>query len=84
MSKPCPACNSPPADKKRVKKTNQPPTIILQKGENMGRMSSYTHSQEELDHYANQNNPNSDAYQHEMDNHADQLNPNNDEYSGND
>ncbi|MDR2560301.1 MAG: hypothetical protein LBC63_00815 [Holophagales bacterium] len=50
----------------------------------MGRMSSYTHSQEELDHYANQNNPNSDAYQHEMDNHADQLNPNNDEYSGND
>jgi hypothetical protein len=38
------------------------------------------HDQEELDHHADQCNPNNDAYQDAMDNHADQLNPNNDEY----
>lgn len=45
-------------------------------------MGNYT--QEQLDDYANQNNPNNDAYQANWDNHADQLNPNNDEYQGND
>ena len=45
-------------------------------------VSSYTHSQDELDDYANQNNPNNDAYQDDLDNHADQCNPNNDEYNG--
>lgn len=53
----------------------------------MGRgkgVSGYTHSQQELDHYANQNNPNSSAYQSELDNHANQLNPNNEEYKGSD
>ena len=33
-------------------------------------------SQEELDHHANQNNPNNDAYQDAEDNRANQLNPN--------
>lgn len=39
-------------------------------------------TQEELDDYANQNNPNNDAYQADLDNHANQCNPNNDEYRG--
>ena len=43
-------------------------------------VSSDTHSQSELDDYANQNNPNNDAYQDDLDNHADQLNPNNEEF----
>ena len=46
---------------------------------NMG-VSGHTHSQEELDDYANQNNPNNDAYWDDLDNHANQLNPNSDEY----
>lgn len=40
----------------------------------------YTHSQDQLDDYANQNNPNSDAWQANNDNHSNQCNPNNDEY----
>lgn len=47
-----------------------------------GGVSLNTHSQSELDHYANQNNPNSDAYKAENDNHSNQLNPNNEEYRG--
>lgn len=43
-----------------------------------GGVSSYTHTQEELDAYANQNNPNNDAYWDNLDNHANQCNPNND------
>ena len=43
-------------------------------------VSGYTHSQQELDDYANQNNPNNDAYWDNLDNHADQCNPNNDAY----
>ncbi len=43
-----------------------------------GGASGHTHSQEQLDNYSNQNNPNNDAYQSDLDNHADQLNPNND------
>ena len=39
-------------------------------------------TQEELNDYANQNNPNNDAYQADLDNHANQCNPNNDEYRG--
>lgn len=38
------------------------------------------HTQDQLDDYANVNNPNSDAYQAAMDNHANQLNPNNEAY----
>ena len=46
--------------------------------------SGNTHSQEQLDHYANLNNPNNSAYQSDLDNHSDQLNPNNDKYQGKD
>lgn len=47
----------------------------------MGKgVSSYTHTQEQLDNYANQHNPNNDAYWANLDNHANQCNPNNDEY----
>jgi hypothetical protein len=45
-----------------------------------GGVSGNTHTQEQLDNYANQNNPNNPAYQDNLDNHADQLNPNNDEH----
>lgn len=43
-------------------------------------VSGYTHTQQQLDDYANQNNPNSSAYQADNDNHSNQCNPNNDEY----
>ena len=43
-------------------------------------VSGYTHTQEQLDHYANQNNPNNHEYWDDLDNHANQLNPNNDLY----
>jgi hypothetical protein len=46
----------------------------------MSHISGNTHSQEQLDHYADQNNPNNEQYQADLDNHANQLNPNNDEY----
>ena len=49
-----------------------------------GGVSGDTHTQDQPDDYANQNNPNNDAYQDNLDNHADQVNPNNDEYKGND
>jgi hypothetical protein len=45
-------------------------------------VSGYTHNQQQLNNYANQNNPNNCAYQDDLDNHADQLNPNNEEYNG--
>jgi hypothetical protein len=45
-------------------------------------MSKGNQTQADLDHYANSNNPNNDAYQDDLDNHADQLNPNNDKYQG--
>ena len=45
-------------------------------------VSGYTHSQQELDHYANQHNPNNSAYWADLDNHANQLNPNNERYQG--
>ena len=54
----------------------------MSKCKGSGGVSSNTHSQSELDHYANQNNPNSDAYKAENDNHSNQLNPNNEEYRG--
>ena len=41
-------------------------------------------TQAQLDDYANQHNPNNDAYQANLDNHADQCNPNNEEYAGHD
>lgn len=45
-------------------------------------VSSDTHSQSQLDDYANQNNPNSEEYKYNNDNHSNQLNPNNEEYKG--
>ena len=45
-------------------------------------MNPDDYTQEQLDDYADQNNPNNDAYQDDLDNHADQCNPNNDEYAG--
>jgi len=45
-----------------------------------GGVSSHTHTQEQRDDYANQHNPNNDAYQANNDNHSDQMNPNNDKY----
>lgn len=45
-----------------------------------GGVSGYTHTQAQLDNYANQNNPNNDAHQENLDNHADQLNPNNEKF----
>ena len=42
-------------------------------------VSSYTHTQQ-LDDYANQNNPNNHAYWDNLNNHANQCNPNNDAY----
>ena len=47
-----------------------------------GGVSGNTHTQEQRDSYANQNNPNNQSYQDDLDNHADQLNPNNEEYKG--
>lgn len=43
-------------------------------------VSSKTHSQNQRDHYANQNNPNNSAYRANQNNHANQRNPNNREY----
>ena len=44
-------------------------------------VSSKTHTQNQRDHYANQNNPNNSAYRANRNNHANQCNPNNKEYS---
>ena len=43
-------------------------------------VSGHTHTQEQLDNYANQHNPNNDAYWADQDNHSNQCNPNNEEY----
>jgi hypothetical protein len=45
-------------------------------------VSGNTHSQQQLNDYANQNNPNNSAHQANNDNHANQCNPNNDEFKG--
>ena len=55
-------------------------TIFMSKGGH--GVSGYTHTQAQLDSYADQHNPNNDAYQANLDNHANQCNPNNDEYAG--
>lgn len=43
-------------------------------------VSGHTHTREQLNHYANQHNPNNASYRSDSDNHANQCNPNNDEY----
>lgn len=45
-------------------------------------VSGHTHTQQQLNHYANQHNPNNSAYWANMNNHANQLNPNNELYRG--
>ena len=48
---------------------------------NKGRgVSSYTHTQKQLDDYANQHNPNNHAYWDRLANHSNQRNSNNDAY----
>ena len=41
-----------------------------------GKVSGKTHTQQQLNDWANQNNPNNRAYKANADNHANQLNPN--------
>jgi len=45
-------------------------------------MKDSHHSQGQLDHHANQLNPNNFAYQANLDNRCNQLNPNNMNYQG--
>lgn len=45
-------------------------------------VSGNTHSQQQLNNYANQHNPNNAAHQANNNNHANQLNPNNANYKG--
>lgn len=42
----------------------------------MSKVSGNTHTQKQLNNYANQNNPNNPAYRANNNNHANQLNPN--------
>jgi hypothetical protein len=42
----------------------------------MGKVSGKTHTKEQLDNWANKNNPNNRAYRANLDNHANQMNPN--------
>ena len=43
-------------------------------------VSGNTHTQSQINHYANQHNPNNMAYHANLDNHANQCNPNNSNY----
>lgn len=43
-------------------------------------VSGKTHTQTQLNNYANQNNPNSSAYRANANNHSNQMNPNNGAY----
>lgn len=45
-------------------------------------VSSNTHTKQQIDHYANQYNPNNGAHQANNNNHANQCNPNNHNYQG--
>lgn len=40
-----------------------------------GKVSGKTHTQAQLNNWANQNNPNNKAYRANADNHANQMNP---------
>lgn len=46
-------------------------------------VSGHTHTQTQLNNYANQHNPNNNAHQANLNNHANQCNPNNSNYAGN-
>lgn len=45
-------------------------------------VSGKTHTQQQVNHYANQNNPNNAAYRANQNNHSNQCNPNNSNYQG--
>lgn len=49
----------------------------------MSNVSGKTHTQAQLNNYANQHNPNNPAYRANVNNRANQLNPNNAAYKGN-
>jgi hypothetical protein len=49
----------------------------------MEKISGKTHTKEQLDNWANQNNPNNKAYQANRYNRSKQLNPNNKAYLAN-
>ena len=46
------------------------------KGKGGHGVSGHTHTQQQVNHYANQHNPNNNAYQANLNNHANQCNPN--------
>ena len=48
----------------------------------MAKVSSKTHNSQQVNNYANQNNPNNAAHSANMNNHANQNNPNNSAYKG--
>ena len=43
----------------------------------MATINKSTHTQRQIDYYADQNNPNNAAYKANRNNHSNQLNPNN-------
>ena len=45
-------------------------------------VSGKTHTQQQLNNYSNQNNPNNAAYRANQNNHSNQCNPNNKNYQG--
>lgn len=45
-------------------------------------VSGRTHTQAQINNYANQHNPNNNAYKTNLNNHANQCNPNNGQYAG--
>ena len=45
-------------------------------------VSSHTHTQSQMNHHANQSNPNNDAHRSAANNHSNQMNPNNSAYGG--
>lgn len=47
-----------------------------------GGVSGKTHTQQQLNNYANQNNPNNCAYRANNNSHSNQCNPNNKSYQG--
>lgn len=49
----------------------------------MGKgVSSNTHTSSQMNHHANQMNPNNSAHRSAANNHANQMNPNNSAYKG--
>ncbi len=53
----------------------------MAKGHGKG-VSGHTHTKAQLDHYANQHNPNNRAYRAEQNNRSNQCNPNNPTHYG--